>query len=272
MKKCICALLIAALLLTCFVPVTFAKTTVGDVDGVDGITPADARLALRISLGLMKDGNTVMTAEMQARADADGKNGVQPADARLILRAALGLARVSGDGTYISDTTAADILGEFLVTNGSPYDGAYLIGLSSDEGGVDTTYFIGYEPAEYEPFFVEVYYEIDGLAFDTIVSCNREFMEYHISFYLYDADTEEIYAAAYYLVSSLLLSGENPENNVALIDYNGDASMQKDVRRIAATSAWGGLVVLASYLQEMNTGLNYDKDLHLPHLFDGVAL
>ena len=63
----------------------------GDVDGSGEITPADARLALRIALGLMKDGDVDMTEEMQARADVDGKDGVQPADARLILRKSLGL-------------------------------------------------------------------------------------------------------------------------------------------------------------------------------------
>ena len=63
----------------------------GDVDGSGEITPGDARLALRISLGLMKDGETDMTPEMVARADVDGKDGVQPADARLILRKSLGL-------------------------------------------------------------------------------------------------------------------------------------------------------------------------------------
>ena len=63
----------------------------GDVDGSGEITPGDARLALRISLGLMKDGDMVMTDEMQARADVDGKDGVQPGDARLILRKSLGL-------------------------------------------------------------------------------------------------------------------------------------------------------------------------------------
>ncbi len=63
----------------------------GDVDGDGFIQPGDARLALRISLGLMKDGDTDMTPEMVARADVDGKDGVQPADARLILRKSLGL-------------------------------------------------------------------------------------------------------------------------------------------------------------------------------------
>ena len=63
----------------------------GDVDGNGAIEPADARLALRISLGLMKDGVVDMTPAMQARADVDGKDGVQPADARLILRRSLGL-------------------------------------------------------------------------------------------------------------------------------------------------------------------------------------
>ena len=70
---------------------TFTPGMIGDVDGSGEITPADARLALRISLGLMKDGSVDMTDDMVARADADGKDGVQPADARLILRKSLGL-------------------------------------------------------------------------------------------------------------------------------------------------------------------------------------
>ncbi len=272
MKKCICALLIAALLLTCFVPVTFAKTTVGDVDGVDGITPADARLALRISLGLMKDGNTVMTAEMQARADADGKNGVQPADARLILRAALGLASVSADGTYIEDLTAADKLRNFMVANGTLYNGVYLLGVTSEEGGLEITYLFCYDPADSEPFSVEVYYESDDLAYDTIVSFSTSFMTYHITFYVFDPVTDDTYIIAYYLLSNLLVSGKNPEQCVALIDYEGDTSVQSSIRTIAAESAWGGLAVFASYLQEMNAGLDYDRDLHLPYLFDGLDL
>ena len=63
----------------------------GDVDGNGSIEPADARLALRISLGLMTDGDKVMTPEMQARADVTGDGEVLPADARLILRKSLGL-------------------------------------------------------------------------------------------------------------------------------------------------------------------------------------
>ncbi len=70
---------------------TFTPGMIGDVDGSGEITPGDARLALRISLGLMKDGSVDMTDDMVARADADGKDGVQPADARLILRKSLGL-------------------------------------------------------------------------------------------------------------------------------------------------------------------------------------
>ena len=72
-----------------FTPGAAKKT--GDVDGNGEITPGDARLALRISLGLMKDGEVDMTPDMVARADADGKDGVQPADARLILRKSLGI-------------------------------------------------------------------------------------------------------------------------------------------------------------------------------------
>ena len=58
----------------------------GDIDGDKKITAADARLALRASVGL-----EVFTAEQTKNADVDGTSGISAADARLILRASVGL-------------------------------------------------------------------------------------------------------------------------------------------------------------------------------------
>ena len=65
----------------------------GDVDGDGRISSADARLALRASVGLeqaIKAGSAAYKA-----ADADGDGKVTSADARLILRGSVGLEDVS---------------------------------------------------------------------------------------------------------------------------------------------------------------------------------
>lgn len=62
----------------------------GDVNVDGAVTPADARLVLRYSVGL---GNfdKVITGALVKVADYDGNGKVEPADARLILRTAVGL-------------------------------------------------------------------------------------------------------------------------------------------------------------------------------------
>ena len=62
------------------------EVTIGDVDGENGITPADARLALRCAAGL----DTLEGAAFAA-ADVNGDGSVTPAEARAILRVAAGL-------------------------------------------------------------------------------------------------------------------------------------------------------------------------------------
>lgn len=59
---------------------------IGDVDGDGSITAADARLALRASVGL-----ETLTEAQKAAADVDHDGSVTAADARLILRASVGL-------------------------------------------------------------------------------------------------------------------------------------------------------------------------------------
>ena len=65
----------------------------GDVDGNGGVDAADARLALRIAVGLddVKAGSPQFAA-----ADVDDSGDVTAADARLILRAAVGLESLKG--------------------------------------------------------------------------------------------------------------------------------------------------------------------------------
>ena len=57
----------------------------GDMDGDGTLAPSDARIVLRLSVGL---GNS---DAFYGSADADGDGAVTPADARLVLRYAVGL-------------------------------------------------------------------------------------------------------------------------------------------------------------------------------------
>ncbi|MBQ5749366.1 MAG: hypothetical protein IIV87_04330 [Oscillospiraceae bacterium] len=67
----------------------FEAADLGDVDGLNGITAADAMYALQISVGL---GNWE-ESEM-ARADVDGINGITATDALWILQAVAGLREI----------------------------------------------------------------------------------------------------------------------------------------------------------------------------------
>ena len=87
-RKRFCVLLAAALLALCCAPVngTAYGARAGDIDGDGAVTPADARYALRLSVGL-----SVLPDAYLGYADADGDGKVDPADARLILRCAVSL-------------------------------------------------------------------------------------------------------------------------------------------------------------------------------------
>ncbi len=69
-----------------YVAPTPSKFVLGDVDENGEVKAADARLALRASVGLEK-----LTASQQKAADADKNGEIKAADARLILRASVGL-------------------------------------------------------------------------------------------------------------------------------------------------------------------------------------
>ena len=78
------------------IPKTEPKNAPGDVDGDGKLTSADARLALRASVGLEADIKPGTDAYLAADADGDGK--ITSADARLILRASVGLEDASQFG------------------------------------------------------------------------------------------------------------------------------------------------------------------------------
>lgn len=87
MTKRILSVLLAVMMILTVIPasLSFAET-LGDIDGNDSITAADARLALRASVGL-----ETLSPEQTAAADADFNGTITAADARLILRASVGL-------------------------------------------------------------------------------------------------------------------------------------------------------------------------------------
>ena len=92
MKKRFISLFLAVILCSTFLQTTAFAALKGDVDGDGSVTPADARIALRVSVGL-----DTLTTDQKQLADADGDGTISSADARLILRAAVGLENLNGD-------------------------------------------------------------------------------------------------------------------------------------------------------------------------------
>lgn len=69
----------------------YSVPVIGDLDDNGTITSADARLALRASVGLEENAGII-----KMRGDTDGDGNITSADARNILRAAVGLDDMSG--------------------------------------------------------------------------------------------------------------------------------------------------------------------------------
>ena len=88
LKKTVVLLLSLVLLLQIGSPLYVLAETVpkGDIDGIDGVTAADARLALRQAVGL-----ETFSPRQLAAARVTGSKTVTAADARAILRIAVGL-------------------------------------------------------------------------------------------------------------------------------------------------------------------------------------
>ncbi|MBR0509076.1 MAG: hypothetical protein IJJ85_03075 [Clostridia bacterium] len=112
MKKVLSALLALCLALGCFGAAAFAVYFPGDVDGDKNVSAHDARLALRMSVGLEDDepGSFAYTA-----ADYDNNGTVSAADARAILRVSVGLP--AGEAAPASENNDFTTLtsGKFLL-------------------------------------------------------------------------------------------------------------------------------------------------------------
>lgn len=94
MKSVLCLLMCVILALS--LPLTVFANDIGDVNGKDGVNTADARLALRIAIGLDKPAKT--SAEYKAADVVEPFGEVNTSDARMILRAAIGLETLKPAG------------------------------------------------------------------------------------------------------------------------------------------------------------------------------
>lgn len=103
MKRRILSVILAALLIFSVIPLSFAfAKAIGDVDGNGTVAAADARLALRASVGL-----ETFDEETKKAADVNFDGQVQASDARIILRASVGLEELKDPHThsYASEVT-----------------------------------------------------------------------------------------------------------------------------------------------------------------------
>ena len=122
--------LTAAALLFSFTANALSK---GDIDKDKTVTPADARFALRIAVGLPKstasDGTTLaeFTEEEKDIADMDGDFEITPADARVVLRIAVGLEPSSPYYSYqlLNPPTCLDQGMNLRTNTESPFDKYY---------------------------------------------------------------------------------------------------------------------------------------------------
>lgn len=80
----------------------------GDLDNDGKITAADARIALRLAVGLEE-----MTDSLAYAADIDGDNKVTAADARILLRIAVGLEDYTIDALMDIPTTKYEVLATY---------------------------------------------------------------------------------------------------------------------------------------------------------------
>ena len=123
----ICCLAAALLTLLSLSALAANAYVTGDVDGNGKVESADARLALRASVGLEKYGKN-SAAFNAADADYDGK--ITSADARLILRASVGLDYLIDFGTVLEDRPQFRIGIDFwqwdVAQDGSAYVDVYM--------------------------------------------------------------------------------------------------------------------------------------------------
>lgn len=116
LKKSILSLLVAIIVLISIIAIVGAKTTnsIGDINADGTVSAADARLALRASVGLEK-----LTDTQFKSADVNNDSKVTAADARTILRVSVGLEKFdiqentdnkdNSDDSYLSTKNVQDM-------------------------------------------------------------------------------------------------------------------------------------------------------------------
>ncbi|MBE6717409.1 MAG: hypothetical protein E7573_10880 [Ruminococcaceae bacterium] len=106
LKKSILSLLVAIIVLISIIAIVGAKTTnsIGDINADGTVSAADARLALRASVGLEK-----LTDTQFKSADVNNDSKVTAADARTILRVSVGLEKFVDSDSNLNDETIKEM-------------------------------------------------------------------------------------------------------------------------------------------------------------------
>lgn len=123
MKKTLSLILILLLLLTQTQTVFAVTNRKGDIDGDSAVTPGDARLALRYSVGLED-----LTPRQAAAAAVNGSDVITPEDARRILRISIGLTSYEQEAEAQAERKLASMslrekLEQMLMPDVRYYDG-----------------------------------------------------------------------------------------------------------------------------------------------------
>lgn len=129
MKWIVSLLMCAALILTSLFPSFAAEMNVllGDADTDGEITAADARIALRLSVGLEKSNQNFIKI-----CDADRNGRVEAADARLILRASVGLDSLNGQYVTLQIADNVDAGGRDTTIFNLPAPAAPVVAVGHD--------------------------------------------------------------------------------------------------------------------------------------------
>lgn len=114
MKRKTMSIVCALFLIPAVFLITAFAAVMGDANGDNDVTAADARIALRCAVGLEK-----VSAETEKLIDVNGDKAITAADARLILRAAVGLENLGepeppahehswNDGEIVKEATCTE--------------------------------------------------------------------------------------------------------------------------------------------------------------------
>ncbi len=239
------------------VPALAASTLLGDVDGDKTVTTKDARLALRAAIGL-----DTPSAEAKAAADVTGDLKVQTDDARIILRASIGLMRLTKDGKLYEDIPKpGDVLAEFIMKCGDPYDWVHTLDYVNENG--DTITYRYDETTEHFEIDIHEYYE-DFEAWyrvEFFKSCS----DYYIFVYVFDESIT--YTRADYKMDPANLNWNTGWECLTEVDYHGDSSTKGDLMKAVS----GTMCLVFSLLLEEAPAAGYEithNDMHLYRLME----